>query len=77
MMPPKHFKRLDVRPILERGDMPLPVVLAQAEALGPGEGLLVIAPFLPSPLIKVLQGEGFQSRIARGDDGVCEVYFWK
>jgi uncharacterized protein (DUF2249 family) len=77
-MPPRNqFKRLDVRPILERGDMPLPVVLEAAAALGPGEGLLVITPFLPSPLIKVLQGEGFQSRMDRGADGLCEVYFWK
>jgi hypothetical protein len=41
-----------------------------------GEGLTVIAPFLPSPLIEKLGSEGFQSRIERGA-GSWTVYFWR
>ena len=38
-MPPlKHFKRLDVRPLLKRGKEPLPVILQRVGALGSDEG---------------------------------------
>ena len=76
-MPPlSHFKRFDVRPLLKRGAEPLPEILRRVQALTPDEGLIIIAPFLPSPLIELLGGQGFASKVERGDGGRWIVYFW-
>lgn len=72
-----HFKRLDVRPLLAAGASPLDEIQARLTALKPGEGLVVQAPFLPSPLIEMLRGEGYQSRFERGGTGEWLVYFWR
>jgi uncharacterized protein (DUF2249 family) len=71
-----RFKRLDVRPLLQRGEEPLPAILQRVEALSDGEGLIVVAPFLPSPLIERLGSQGFRSKVERGDAGSWIVYFW-
>jgi hypothetical protein len=42
-----------------------------------GEGLIVVAPFLPSPLIELLGGEGFTSKLERGSGSDWLVYFWR
>lgn len=72
-----HFKRFDVRPLLERGDEPLPAILQRVRSLAEGEGLILVAPFLPSPLIELLGSQGFRSKIERGDAGSWIVYFWQ
>lgn len=71
------FKRFDVRPLLKRGGEPLPEILQRVQALKPDEGLLLIAPFLPSPLIELLGSQGFASKIERGESGSWIVYFWR
>jgi uncharacterized protein (DUF2249 family) len=69
------FKLLDVRPILARGDDPFSKIRAMVDALRPGEGLSVLAPFLPSPLIEKLTSEGFCSRVEHQQNGSWRVYF--
>lgn len=76
MSMPRKFKTLDVRPMIARGVEPLPEIRLRIAALGPGEGLSVIAPFLPSPLIEKLAGEGFQSRVQR-QSGSWVTDFWR
>jgi hypothetical protein len=77
-MPPlSRFKRLDVRELLRRGVEPFPEIRKRADALGPGDGLIVIAPFLPSPLLEKLGGEGFASKLERGQGADWIVYFWR
>lgn len=71
-----QFKRLDVRPLLKRGEEPLPAILKRVQELAAGAGLIVIAPFLPSPLIELLGSQGFQSKVERGEAGSWIVYFW-
>jgi uncharacterized protein (DUF2249 family) len=76
-MPPlSQFKRLDVRPLLKRGEEPLPVILKQVQSLVAGTGVIVIAPFLPSPLIELLGSQGIRSKVERGEAGSWIVYFW-
>ena len=70
------FRMLDVRPIIARGDEPLPRIRAAVDALAAHEGLTVSAPFLPSPLIEKLAGEGFRSRVERRPDGWL-THFWR
>jgi uncharacterized protein (DUF2249 family) len=76
-MAPNRFRRLDVRPILRAGREPYSAIRRRVDALRPGEGLAVVAPFLPSPLIEKLGSEGFCSRVERGGDGAWIAYFWR
>lgn len=76
-MPPlSKFNRFDVRPLLTRGEEPLPQILKRVQALNPDEGIIIIAPFLPSPLIELLGSQGFASKVERGERGSWIVYFW-
>jgi hypothetical protein len=72
-----RFKRLDVRPLFARGEEPLATILLRIHALGVDDGLLLIAPMLPAPLIERMGGEGFDSKVERGDAGSWIVYFWR
>ena len=77
-MPPLNkFKRFDVRDRLRNGSEPFPEIFQRVNALKPDEGLIVVAPFLPSPLIEKLGGEGFASKVERGTGGDWVVYFWR
>ncbi|HVR36760.1 MAG TPA: DUF2249 domain-containing protein [Methylomirabilota bacterium] len=71
------FKRLDVRGLLRRGVEPYPEIRRRVDALRPDEGLILFAPFLPSPLIEKLGSEGFESRVEIGPAGEWIVYFWR
>ena len=73
----RKFKTLDVRPILAQGLEPFSQIRESVDALRPGEGLSVIAPFLPSPLIEKLGSEGFESRVERQVGGGWTVHFWR
>ena len=72
-----RFKRFDVRPLLQRGEEPLREILGRVQALENDEGLIVVAPFLPSPLIELLGSQGFQSKVEPGEAGSWIVYFWR
>ena len=77
-MPPlTQFKRFDVRDLIGRGQEPCSEIMRRVDALASGHGLIIIAPFLPSPLIEKLSSEGFQSKVepAGGSDWI--VYFWR
>jgi hypothetical protein len=77
-MPPiNKFKRFDVREMLSCGVEPFPEVRKRVDALKPDEGLIVVSPFLPSPLIEMLGGEGFASKVERGAGADWIVYFWR
>ena len=77
-MPPlSQFKRFDVRDLLRRGAEPFPEIRKRVDALQPDHGLIVIAPFLPSPLVEKLASEGFRTKVERGQDGEWIVYFWR
>jgi uncharacterized protein (DUF2249 family) len=71
------FKRIDVRPLIAAGEEPLSKIIARLDTLASGEGLLLIAPFLPSPLIEKLQSEGFASKVEHGASGQWMIYFWR
>jgi hypothetical protein len=76
-MPPiNKFKRFDVREMLQHGIEPFPEIHKRVHALGSDEGLIVVAPFLPSPLVEKLAGEGFSSKVERGTGSDWLVYFW-
>lgn len=72
----RKFKTLDVRPIIAKGLEPFPAIRARIDELRPGEGLSVLAPFIPSPLIEKLASEGFESRVEH-QGGFWVTYFWR
>ncbi len=77
-MPPlNRFKKLDVRPLLEKGHEPYLEIRKAVDALQPGQGLVVTAPFLPAPLIEKLRSEGFSSKVERGATASWVAYFWR
>ena len=76
MSAPK-FKLCDVRPNLARGEEPFPLIRARVDALKPGEGVTIVAPFMPAPLIELLKSEGFASTLERRADGAWAVNFWR
>jgi hypothetical protein len=71
------FKRFDVRELLRNGVEPFPEIRQRVDALKPDEGLIVVAPFLPSPLIEKLGSEGFESKVERGAGADWIIYFWR
>jgi len=71
------FKIFDVRPILSRGEEPFGAIRTKITALGPEQGLTIIAPFLPAPLIEVLKSEGYASSMEHRADGGWAVSFWR
>jgi hypothetical protein len=78
MMPAAtQFKRFDVRDLIRQGVEPFPEIHHRVNQLKADAGLIVIAPFLPSPLIERLGGEGFKSKVERGSGADWLVYFWR
>ena len=78
MMPPLNkFKRFDVRDLIRHGIEPFPEIRKRVDRMSPGEGLIVVAPFLPSPLIEKLESEGFGTKLERGTGADWMVYFWR
>jgi hypothetical protein len=75
-MPEVTFKRFDARKLLAQGVEPFPEIRRRVDALEEGDGLAVIAPFLPAPLIEKLRSEGFSSRAEPQPDGSWVTYFW-
>ena len=71
------FKTFDVRPNLARGEEPFPLIRARVDALKTGEGVTILAPFMPAPLLELLKSEGFQSTMERRHDGAWAVNFWR
>ena len=77
-MPPMNkFKRFDVREMLSRGVEPFPEIRKRVDALEQDEGLIVVAPFLPSPLVEKLNGDGFGSKVEKGGGADWLIYFWR
>lgn len=77
MLPLNRFKRFDVRGLIRQGTEPFPEIHRRVEALKPDEGLIVVAPFLPSPLVERIGGEGFATKIERGQGSDWLVYIWR
>ena len=42
-----------------------------------GRRVILVAPFLPSPLIEKLGSEGFASKVERGAGADWLIYFWR
>lgn len=67
-------KTIDARPMLERGEHPVGMVLQEVETLKEGEILELITGFVPAPLIEKVEAKGCRSwTLQRG--GEFKNYF--
>ena len=73
--PQKVSRRVDVRPMIERGEKPFGPVLTVLRELPPGGICEVRAPFLPAPLIDLAREKGFQSWWNSAQGNPVVVYF--
>jgi uncharacterized protein (DUF2249 family) len=69
------FVELDVRPILAAGGEPFGKIMETVAALGPDEGLRLLAPFRPVPLFQALGSKGFSHEARELGTGDWEVLF--
>jgi uncharacterized protein (DUF2249 family) len=76
-MSPLTFRKIDVRKLLAAGREPFPAIRQCVDKLRENEGLEIIAPFIPSPLIEMLGSEGFEKSLERDADGSWVTRFWK
>ena len=74
---PHKFHLIDVRPLMRRGEEPFSQIRQRVDALKAGEGVTILAPFLPAPLIELLKSEGFQTTMEHRHDGAWAVNFWR
>ena len=71
----ENFAELDVRPILQNGGEPFQAIMSAVDALRPGQGLKLFAPFRPQPLYAVMASRGFDHEVAEIEGGGFEIRF--
>jgi len=76
-MKPTRFKTFDVRPLLAGGEEPFSAIRSRVDGLAAGQGVTILAPFMPAPLIELLKSEGYSSSMERRADGAWAVNFWR
>jgi hypothetical protein len=72
---PGKLRTLDVRWLVAEGHEPFGKIMEAVADLGPHDGLEIISPFLPSPLIERLQSDGFRAMPERRSDGAWQTRF--
>jgi len=68
---------LDVRPVLESGKDPLEIILQKLKTLEPGSVFKIINSFKPTPLIHLLNKQGFESHVVHINDELVYTFFYK
>ena len=71
----RKIRTLDVRPLMAKGEEPFSKNMATGAALEATQDLILVTPFLPSPLIEKLRSEGFEARAERRSDGGWQTQF--
>jgi uncharacterized protein (DUF2249 family) len=61
--------------VIASGGEPFSNIMAAVAAVAAGDTLVLVTPFLPSPLIEKLQSEGFAARSERQGDGSWQTSF--
>lgn len=72
-----HIVSLDVREMLAGGTDPLKLIQQKVKELKDGQVLKIINTFEPTPLIKLLENQGFQSHVDVLEKDLIETYLYK
>ena len=68
---------LDVRPIMTSGKDPLSIILEKIKTLQQSQVLKIQNTFEPTPLMHLLQKQGFESYAEEIDSDLVETYFYR
>ncbi|MDZ7738111.1 MAG: DUF1858 domain-containing protein [Bacteroidales bacterium] len=66
---------IDIRDMLHKGEQPVHEVLSSIKRLGDKEKLMVIAPFIPAPLIDKATGMDYKHWLHKESEDEYHVYF--
>lgn len=72
-----HIIPLDVRAMLAGGNDPLKLIQKNIKELKEGQVLKIINTFEPTPLIKLLEKQGFESYVDLIEQNLIETYFYR
>ena len=72
-----HIIILDVRTMLAGGDDPLKLIQKTIKELEEGQVLKIVNSFEPTPLVKLLEKQGFQAYVDHVDKELVETYFYR
>ena len=72
-----HIIPLDVREILAVGNDPLKLIQKHIRELKEGQILKIINTFEPTPLIRLLEKQGFESYVDMVENNLIETYFYR
>ncbi len=68
---------LDVRPVIDSGEDPLRIIMAEVKNLRTGQILKLVNTFEPLPLIKILEKQGFEIYKECINENLVNTYFHK
>lgn len=68
---------LDVRPVIATGKDPLRLILEKIKTLRSGQALKIINTFEPTPLMQLLEKQGFAAYAAHLDAQLVETWFYR
>lgn len=74
---PGQIKEFDVRPIIDKGEDPLKLIIKKIKSVQPGEALKIINSFEPTPLISLLKQQGFEAYVDLIEPQLVETYFFR
>ena len=74
---PQEIVMLDVRPVIASGKDPLNIILEKFKSLQPGQVLKLLNSFEPTPLMLLLQKQGFDSWANEVNDNLVETWFYR
>lgn len=74
---PEEIVEFDVRPIIDANEDPLSLIIKKVKGILPGQALKIINSFEPTPLILLLEKQGFESYVDVVNDQLVEAYFYK
>jgi uncharacterized protein (DUF2249 family) len=69
--------RLDIRPMVARGEEPFAAIMAMVTKLGPADEMVIVSPFVPAPLIDRMQSAGYEVQPELQGDGSWITRFRK
>lgn len=73
----KNAIRLDVRPILDKGNDPFKDIMAKLKEMDDGKTLCIVNSFRPSPLLNILEEKGYACDVQQKEDNLFECYIQK
>lgn len=72
-----HIVSLDVRKLLAEGNDPLRLIQQHVKELKEGQVLQIINTFEPTPLVRLLEKQGFESYVDLVEKDLVETYFYR